>query len=590
MMAEPETAEKDEQNTAKENVEYSPVVITSQLIAEQVYSPVLDQAWYLTRRFDSDEITRESEIRLELRDDFTGEVSEKVYRPLVNRTLTERLVLLPDGCKKTTFKEAYEYGCRLTLDIYDASPGEVAEIRFLVGIVQSSWFLDRYFPDPRLKIPGMGQFAPIIPCRGMSGGGKDRLMNALRLNSYRPFYDVATVRAPSLYRPLDQWKGTLCMSEADFYRSGETAEVMKYLNCRSYGVPYSRQSTDLPRFNDVFGNFGLTIVSQRRAWEDNATEDRSLPHYCEKSQKPIPTEELPEWIDRGIELQCMLLYLRLMHWDKVWIDRTFRMPEVRDHRLTAAILPLQAVSKLESAYWTNFSEIMTALENKRREVKSLSPDGVILGYLWTRIEEGLVDSHNGRYYVGKERLKAEKEEYVIPLQTSDMEEDLNWKAKELRRSIHSLQLTSELCPDQVRIGAKKYRPIWVSLDRLEGRLYDFVLTFDPEKLREAFGVEGEDPSQRENVVQLVQVVQTEEQTRVKNVIVPDVPHVPRNTTVSSLVTAEGQTPEPIHSELIDEIKDAKGKRFVHCRIHYSWHRCPGVWERHLQLDHSEAPK
>jgi hypothetical protein len=198
------------------------------------------------------------------------------------------------------------------------------------------------------------------------------------------------------------------MSEADFQRSGETAEVMKYLNCRSYGVPYSRQSTDIPRFNDVFGNSGLTVVSQRRPWEDNATEDRSLPHYCEKFQKPIPTEELPEWIERGIELRCMLVYLRLTYWDKVWIDRTFRIQGVRDHRLTAAVLPLQAVSKLEPSYWSNFNEIIRALENRRREVKALSPDGVILGYLWNRIEEGLVDSHNGKYYIGKERFNAHR--------------------------------------------------------------------------------------------------------------------------------------------------------------------------------------
>ncbi|MBI3859227.1 MAG: hypothetical protein HY296_03160 [Thaumarchaeota archaeon] len=579
-----EAEEVEEEKETEEHVEYTPVVITPQLIAEQVYSPVFNRAWYLARRLDSEEITRQEEIRIELRDDFSGEITEKVYKPLVNRTLTERLVLLPDGYKKATFGEAYAEGCRLALDIYDASPGEVAEIKFLVGITQSSWFLDRYFPDPRLKIPGMGQFAPIIPCRGMSGGGKDRLMNGLRLNSYRPFYDVATTRAPSLYRPLDQWKGTLCMSEADFHGSGETAEVMKYLNCRSYGVPYSRQSTDTPRFNDVFGNFGLTIVSQRRPWEDNATEDRSLPHYCEKSQNPIPTEELPEWIERGIELQCMLLYLRLMHWDKVSIDRRFRIREVRDHRLTAAILPLQAISKLEPAYWSNFNEIITSLESRRREVKALSPDGVILGYLWNKIDEGLIDSHNGKYYIGKERFKGEKDEYVVPLQTSDMEQDLNWKAKELRRNIHSLQLTSELCPARIRIGPRAYRPIWVSFDRLDGRLYDFVPSYDPKKLREVLRVREKDAVQTQNVEQMEQVEQIRQVARLAD-SVPDVPHVPRNTTGDLLLKVEGRLPEPMHSELVDEAKEANGRRWLHCMIHDSWHRFPEVWTRHLSSDH-----
>jgi hypothetical protein len=581
---EDEESEKEEET--EEQVEYTPVVMTSQQIAEQVYSPVFNRAWFLVRRFDSEEIARQEEVRVELRDDYSGETAEKVYRPLVNRTLTERLVLLPDGYKRATFEEAYEAGCSLALDIYDASPSEVAEIKFLVGVTQSSWFLDRYFPDSRLKIPGMGQFAPIIPCRGMSGGGKDRLMNGLRLNSYRPFYDVATTRAPSLYRPLDQWKGTLCMSEADFHRSGETAEVMKYLNCRSYGVPYSRQSTDIPRFNDVFGNFGLTIVSQRRPWEDNATEDRSLPHYCEKSQNPIPTEELPEWIERGIELQCMLVYLRLMYWDKVWIDRTFRIQGVRDHRLTAAVLPLQAVSKLEPSYWSNFDEIIRALENRRREVKALSPDGVILGYLWSRIEEGLVDSHNGKHFIGKERFKDGKEEYIIPLQTSDMEEELNWKAKDLRRNIHSLQLTSKDCPSKIRLGTKIYRPIWVSSDRLDARLYDFVQNYDQAKLREVFGIQGE-TAQRDYPSQLPQVPQIGTFGEDKVSPVADVALVTGPIRGNPVQMGENSYSEPTNPDLVDETKEANGKRWVHCRVHDSWHRLPEVWGKHLSSDHRE---
>jgi hypothetical protein len=494
--------ELDSEEEEEEEAEYTPTVITKDLIAEQVYSPGLDRAWYLVKRFNSSQIEKAEEIRVPAEEGpWIGYVPEKLYRPLVNDTLKFRLVLLPDAVKPTTFKEAYEEGCRLTLEMYDATPGEVAEIKFLVGITQSSWYLDRYFPDPRLKIPGMGQYAPIVSCRGMSGGGKDRLLNAFRLNSYRPFYDVATTKAPSLYRPLHQWKGTLVMSEADFYRSGETAEVTKYLNSRSYGVPYSRQNTDNPRFNEVFENFGLTLDSQRRPWEDNATEDRTLPHNCEKSQKPIPTAELPAWIERGIELMDMLLYLRLTNWEKVEIDQSFRMKGVMDHRLTASILPLQAISKLEPAYWTDFGDIILGLEKKRRDVKAMSSDGVVLNYLWDRIDDGLVDTWNGKHYVGKERYKPSdeaakkgEEEYVVPLQTSDMAEDLKWSAKELRRNIHSLQLSSEVPPDRAYVGKKSYRPIWASYDKLAGRLHDFVPNFDSDRLRKVFEVPPPPPT------------------------------------------------------------------------------------------------
>jgi hypothetical protein len=467
----PDDAEKCEkcgEPFAKGRRVATPVVITRDFIAEQVWRAGAEEAAYAVRRFGSDKIETAAEI----------DMGDTVYAPLNNPTLKKGLVLLPERPEEATFEQVYREGCDLALTMYDCEPQRVDEVRFLVAVSQSSWFLDRFYA--KTFVPGMGAFAPIIALRGPSGSGKDRLMNALRLNSYRPFYDVSTRRIPSLYRPLDQWRGTLCLSEMDFRSSDETSELVHYLNCRSYGVPISRQNPDNPRHNEVFYNFGLSLVTQRRVWDDNALEDRTLPFYCEKSQKPLPTAELDEWIERGISLMDKLLYLRLQFWDRVVINKAARIPGVRDHRLTAAVLPLIALSKFFPELMELIQAVLGGIERRRREVKAMSRDGLIVNLLYEYFQEGLIGEHNGAKYVAKETAEdKEKGTVYVPLQTSDIGERLGWKTRDVRNVINSLQLhpSLETLPKLVRVGKYVARPIWVDEGRLRSRFEEFVPDF-----------------------------------------------------------------------------------------------------------------
>ncbi|MEM4721045.1 MAG: hypothetical protein QXT73_03175, partial [Candidatus Methanomethylicaceae archaeon] len=170
-----------------------PFLVTDTFIAEECWDREKGEAFFFVKEFGKNPKVEEK-----------IEVGGITYFPLVNSTLKKRLVLLPSGIEGSSLRGVFEEGCELALQMYDCENDKEDEVKFLVGIAQSSWFLDRY----NIQIPGMGAFAPIIAIRGQSGGGKDRLMNALRLNSYRPFYDVSTRRIPSLYRPLDQWRGS----------------------------------------------------------------------------------------------------------------------------------------------------------------------------------------------------------------------------------------------------------------------------------------------------------------------------------------------------------------------------------------------
>jgi uncharacterized protein YkuJ len=473
--------EENKSEEKKEVLRPVPFLVTGKRIAEIIYNE--GQAHFAVREFGKETIEIVDEIDL-------GEVDREdrpiKYVPLVNDHLRKGQVLVPEKPEPATFTEVLKEGLELGLQLYDCEEKNLKLFRFHVMIAQGSWFLDREVPI-NFNIAGIGRFAPIQAARGPSGGGKNRWLQAMRFNSYRPFWDQSTKRAPSLYRPMAEWRGTLCLDEMDV-NAGENSDIIHYLNCRCYGTPISRQDPNNPRFAQVFDNFGLTVVTQRRAWQDDATENRTLVFYCEKSQKDLPTTELDEWIARGIKLQNKLLYLRLMNWDKVKINKTARVPGVKDHRLTAAVLPMLALSEFVPGIKEDLTEVLLELERMRREVRAQCDDGVIVNLLWDKVLDGLYSQYNGRHFVLSERIKdpETKEVKEIPLQTSEMKDILGWTTRKVRSVIHSLQLIDVPVPKVIHLTSGTYRPIFFSPTRLVKRAEDFDPDFEEsiKRLRE----------------------------------------------------------------------------------------------------------
>ena len=469
--------EEEAEEKQKEACRPVPYMVTEKRIAETIYDQ--GQAHFAVREFGSEKIEVVDEIDL-------GEVDKEgrpiKYVPLVNDHLRKGQVLVPQKPEPSTFAEVLKEGLELGLQLYDCEEKFLKLFKFHVMVAQGSWYLDTEVPL-NYNIAGIGCFAPIQAARGPSGGGKNRWLQAMRFNSYRPFWDQSTKRAPSLYRPMDEWRGTLCLDEMDV-DANESSDIVHYLNCRCYGTPISRQDPNNPRFAQVFRNFGLTIVTQRRAWQDDATENRTLPFPCEKSQKDLPTTELDEWIARGLGLQNKLLYLRLMYWDKVRVNKAARVHGVKDHRLTAAVLPMLALSEFVPEVKAGLTEVLLALERMRREVRAQSDDGIIVNLLWEKVLEGLYSQHNGHYFVLSERIKdpVTKELKDVPLQVSEIKEHLGWTARKARSVIHSLQLTETSPPKMIYLD-RGYRPIYFSPHRLVVRAEDFDPDFDIEAVK-----------------------------------------------------------------------------------------------------------
>lgn len=471
----------------KEHVVPRPTIITPEFIAEQVWDRKTPPRYYV-KYFDGRPDETKDAISL-------GELNQKgiptVYVPVDNGVLRKGIVIVPARPQKTTFKELFEKAENFVIQCYD-SCGREAYVKQLCHLCIGSWFLDRFVEDPLRDIAGSGKFAPILPIRGPSESGKNRLAFVLRLLSYRPYFEISTYRIPSLYRPLDLWRGTLILDEADFAATNEKSELTHYLNGRATGSPLTRQDPNNPKITNTFHNFGLTILTQRKAFDDNALESRSIPFYSEKSDKKLPTLENDEMLKTGLELQNMLLFLRLEYFQKVIIDKNLWIEGIRDPRLTSSLLPLLALSKFEPSILDTIKQNAGEIQKLKIEQKSASVDGMIINTLW---ERGLFGSYNGSgaygdYYFQKLVKLSDTEEdgfvedTIIPLSVSDLAEELKISPTTMRKVINSLNLHNSNVPRLLRVGKKPYRAIFFEPSKFEKRLQEFVIGYREGELGE----------------------------------------------------------------------------------------------------------
>jgi hypothetical protein len=277
------------------------------------------------------------------------------------------------------------------------------------------------------------------------------------------------------------------MDESDMKNTGENSQLIHFLNSRATGTPIGRQNPERPSQCDAFESFGQTIVTQRRHFDDNATEGRTIPFFTDVSLKALPTLETEAMVQRGLELHDKLLYLRMKYWHLLEIDKTQWIDGVTDHRLNATLLPLLPLARFSPQIMSIVLENIEPVEKARRKLKAQSEDGVIINALWERIDDGLFGIHNGLFYIGRERerqegVDGEQLERVIPLTTSKLADVLKWSSKTIRKIVTSLNLAPEHVPPRFRVGRYSYRGIFYDPAKMEKRLRAFVVDYPPNTL------------------------------------------------------------------------------------------------------------
>jgi hypothetical protein len=405
-----------------------------------------------------------------------------------NDALRKGLVTLPSDITTATFAEVFSDIDAFASRAYDAC-GQDTMLSLLTRVVVGSWFLDRFVSNPQFDVAGAGKFAPLLPIRGPSQSGKNRLAFVLRLLSYRPYFEMSTYRIPSLYRPLDLWQGTLVLDEADFANTTEKSELVHFLNCRATGTPLSRQNPKNPRITDTFANFGLTILTQRRAFDDNATESRALPFYSETSDKKLPVIETDQMLKEGLALQNKLLFLRMRYFRDFVIEKDAWINDLIDHRLVASLLPLLALAKYEPSLRNTITETAKAVQKLKIEEKANSMDGLLVNHIWEKVSENLFEQWKPFVFYVLDSKEIEEKDSVEtenkqPLTTSSLAQHFKWSSQSIRKSLKSLNLIEKGLPNIVKVGKRSYRVILFDPRKLEKRLREFVVDYEPNKVTE----------------------------------------------------------------------------------------------------------
>jgi hypothetical protein len=426
-----------------------------------------------------------------------------VYVPLYNDQLKKGTVILPRRATKCTLREAIGDVFRYLTDKehFDSCARE-NWVKLLGLVCIGSWFLDKVAS----RIAGMGAFAPIIAIRGPSGSGKNRLANLLRMVSPRPYFDISKPNTPSLFRPLSVWKGTLIMDECDLRDTTETSSLIKYLNSRATGTPIAVVNPENLEKQNSFYNFGVTIVTQRGYFEDNATESRTIPFLAEKTDNPrdIPSMEEESTIEEGLNLQDKLLYIWLTNFRDFDIDRKEWIGNLTDSRLNSGLLPAwNLINKDPELQELKDAVLDLVLDIEREKIinKKDSPDGVVVNSLWEKISSEGFAKHNNLYYLAREKdepytigtgteMRIETRLKEEPITSKEVANSIGWKGGGgVRAIVKRLHISPKEAPDSFKFNDKTYKGIFFEPKKLEKLFRDFVVDYPPNGLKRALNGE-----------------------------------------------------------------------------------------------------
>lgn len=219
------------------------------------------------------------------------------------------------------------------------------EVHIVVYYIMLTWLYDAFEAIPYLRAMG----AP--------DSGKSELMKRIGLACYRRIIASGISTTSSLFRTVDQYKGTLYMDEMDLKLSDASVEQIKFLN-----IGYTRDGM-ITRMEESTGEEGRKIfkptmyqafcpklLTMQKDFFDTATGTRCLTfkHQQRGMQEldaaGIPLSITKEMRDKALVLRNMLLRWRLEHWrPTIEIRREFLDYEIST-RLNQVSGPILAIA------------------------------------------------------------------------------------------------------------------------------------------------------------------------------------------------------------------------------------------------------
>ncbi len=241
------------------------------------------------------------------------EIGEITYVPVMDASITEGAILLPDGV------EEYQDTIGLVQDIRN-------HIRRYVDMTETkgdlksnkkeefaAWYVLMTWVADRLRTVGYYRFA------GDTGTGKSRALDVVGRLCYKPMMLAGAITPAPIYRLIRRFRGTLVLDEADFSDSSEKGEVVTILNCGfEKGRPIVRCSKDDPNTLEILPCFGPKVFATRFTFDDVALEARCITTKMEETERDDILSILDDTFFREeMKLRNKLLLWRFRHYTKV---------------------------------------------------------------------------------------------------------------------------------------------------------------------------------------------------------------------------------------------------------------------------------
>jgi len=178
---------------------------------------------------------------------------------------------------------------------------------------------------------------------GCFGWGKSRFFDVTGMLCYKPIPFAGSVREATLFRLMDQWKGTLVLDECVIKDSDSGSDITQILNSGWQRGRYVwRCDQDNKNEVEPFDSFGPKVIASREKFDDQALNSRCITEQMKPTTRSdIPIELPPTFFQEQMILRNKLLMYRLRNWNKINsanIDKVV-LPKNTSSRMKQLIMP-----------------------------------------------------------------------------------------------------------------------------------------------------------------------------------------------------------------------------------------------------------
>ncbi len=208
--------------------------------------------------------------------------------------------------------------------------------------IMMSWLYDSFNEIPYLRV--LGGFST----------GKSRFLDVVGGCCYKRLNFNGSSSISSIFRALDQFKGTLTFDEGDFKSSDFASEATKIFNLgysKNMSVTRSGERGGSNKYFELesYSVFGPKIISSRQGYKDLALESRCITQELQviKKRMNIPIQLPPEFDSQIRTIRGKLLMFRFLNLKNFNIEE-FDVPDINNMRILQVMTPIWAIAKLLS--------------------------------------------------------------------------------------------------------------------------------------------------------------------------------------------------------------------------------------------------